>query len=134
MEFRSLEDVQKVLDQILWNLTPQEVAIKTRQALGSPENYREAFDAMRGYYFCVDVWGCKANLALVDHVTDIGSPHILETDIPDAVLEKAVFEQGGSMLIGGLYAIDDKIKSLILKYFEGEGEGRKAKGSRKTNL
>jgi len=121
MEFRTLNDVRKVLDQILWDLTPQEVVLKTRQSLGSPEDYRKAFDAMHGYYFCVDVWGCKANLALVDHVMNIGETHILETDIPDAVLEKAVFEQGGSMLIGGLYAIDNKIKSLISEYFEGKG-------------
>jgi hypothetical protein len=121
MEFRNLEDVHKVLDQILWDLTPQKVVIKTRQSLDSPENYRKAFDEMRGYYFCVNVWGCKANLALVDHVADIGSTYILETDIPDAILEEAVFDQGGSMLIGGLYAIDDKIKSLIFEYFNRIG-------------
>lgn len=76
-------------------------------------------EKMRGYYFCIDVWGCKANLALVDHVVNFGNTHILETDIPDEILEKAVFEQGGSMLISGLYAIDDTIKQMIRERLEG---------------
>jgi len=121
MEFRNLEDVHKVLDQILWDLTPQKVVIKTRQSLDSPENYRKAFDEMRGYYFCVNVWGCKAYLALVDHVENFGEPYILEeTGISEDLLEKAVFEQGGSMLIAGLYAIDDTIKDLIREKVEGK--------------
>ena len=120
MEFRTLEDTRKVWDKILWDLTPQEVTVRTRKAFGDPEKYREMFEEMRGYYFCISVWGCKAELALVDHVEHFGETHILGTEIPESILEKAVFEQGGSMLISGLYAIDDTIKNLIREKVEGK--------------
>ncbi len=51
---------------------------------------------------------------------NFGEPYILEdTGISDELLEKAVFEQGGSMLIAGLYAIDDTIKTMIREKIEG---------------
>ncbi len=125
MEFRKLEDVRKVRDQILWDLTPQEVTVRTRKAFGDPEKYKDLFEAMRGYYFCISVWGCKAELALVDHVENFGETTVLEeTDIPDELLEKAVFEQGGSMLISGLYAIDATIRQMIRERIE---KGEEAK-------
>lgn len=127
MEFKTLEDAKQVLDEIRWELTPQEVTLQTRKAFGEPEKYRKIFEEIRGYYFCISVWGCKADLALVDHVVNFGNIHILETDIPDEILEKAVFEQGGSMLISGLYAIDDTIKQMIRERLEGVK--REAKGS-----
>ncbi len=119
MEFRTLKDTRKVWDQILWDLTPQKVTVQTRKAFGDPEKYGEMFEEMRGYYFCISVWGCKAELTLVDHVQNFGDTYILETDIPDEILERAVFEQGGSMLISGLYAIDDTIRNLIRERIEG---------------
>ena len=119
MEFRTLEDTRKVWDQILWDLTPQKVTLQLRQAFADPEKNQELIESMRGYYFCINVWGCKAYLALVDHVENFGEPYILEdTGIPDELLEKAVFEQGGSMLIAGLYAIDDTIKKMIREKIE----------------
>lgn len=114
MEFRNLEDVRRILNDIRWDLTPQEVVVQTRKAFGNPEKYGEMFEKMRGYYFCISVWGCKAELTLVDHVQNFGDTYILETDIPDEILERAVFEQGGSMLISGLYAIDETIKKMIM--------------------
>ena len=122
MEFRNLKDVKKVWNLIRWDLTPMEVTVRTRKAFGDLERYRKMFEDMRGYYFCINVWGCRADLALVDHVERVGEIHILDTDIPNDLLEKAVFEQGGSMLIGGLYAINEKIKSLILEEM-GMGKG-----------
>ena len=120
MEFRTLEDTRKVWDQILWDLTPQKVTLQLRKAFADPEKNQELIESMRGYYFCINVWGCKAYLALVDHVEDFGEPYILEgSDIPGDILEKAVFGQGGSMLIAGLYAIDDTIKKMIREKVEG---------------
>ena len=122
MEFRTLEDTRKVWGQILWDLTPQQVTLQLRQAFADPEKNRDLYAAMRGYYFCINVWGCKAYLSIVDHVKNFGEPYILEdTGIPDEVLERAVFNQGGSMLIAGLYAIDGTIKRMIREKIEGKG-------------
>lgn len=121
MDFRTLEDTRRVWDQILWDLTPQQVTLQLRKAFADLEKNQELFESMRGYYFCINVWGCKAHLAIVDHVENFGEPYILEdTGISEDILEKAVFEQGGSMLISGLYAIDDTIKKMIREKIEGK--------------
>ncbi|GEM_PF-2198229 len=121
MVFRTLDDVRKVWDQIQWDLTPQKVTLRLRKAFAEPDKNQALIASMRGYYFCINVWGCKAYLALVDHVENFGEPYILEdAGIPEEILEKAVFEQGGSMLIAGLYAIDDAIKKMIMERIGGE--------------
>ena len=109
----TLEDLKKIKDQIRWDLTP-EYATKARLARfrNNGENHKTD-KAWEGYFFCIDVWGCKASLVLIENHSAQVVPHILQTEIPDGLLEEAVFDAGGALIVSGYYPIDEKIEAWI---------------------
>ena len=107
----TLEDVKKIKDRIWWDLTP-EAAAKERPS-GLDKGGEDRKTDREWYFFCIDVWGCKASLALIENHSDQGVPHILQTDIPDQLLEEAVFKAGGALIMSACYPIDDEIRGWI---------------------
>jgi hypothetical protein len=94
---------------------------------------RETFERLSGrrsekthdrYFLHIDVWGCKAVLCLVD-TRDGGSAQPVEIGVPQSLLEDAVFDAGGALLMAGHYPLSVEVRRFVEKKLGLSGEGHK---------
>lgn len=114
---RTLEDIHKnpaILQHLHWDLTPEQVF--TPRAIQSKEDF-ELLDKVHkeqaGFYFYIDVWNCKASLALM-HVKPDGSMTSERlSEFPEEALIEAIQEAGGAINMSGHYPINAWVKKMI---------------------
>ena len=99
MNFKQL---QEITDQIRWNATPEsQVAGIDGTSIATKEDFeqiKKALGERAGYYFYIDVWNCAATLHIAHDTADgktVSEP--VEVNIPDNLLDVAVYAQGGSI-------------------------------------
>jgi hypothetical protein len=119
MKLQEIKNNPEIMAHLRWDLTPQNSGFPN----GTWEvNSQADIDAMNqflktreGYYFYVDVYDCQARLALMQNtVTGAGTMHAIE-DFESALLEKAVYQVGGSITTSGWYPLSRQLISLLKK-------------------
>jgi len=116
----TLQDVRRFRNKIRWDLTPEAVARAKSTELESRSGNHTADQGVDGYFFSIEVWGCKASLVLVENQRGREVCYPIQMGIPDKLLEEAVFKAGGALLVSGRYPIDDKIEAWIREKLNGE--------------
>jgi hypothetical protein len=113
-----LEEVRsnrETLARLRWDLTPQTANISDCE-VKSPkelERLRQRLKSLEGYYFYVDVWNCRARLALMHNTGDGGGRSEVIEDFHNPLLEKAVYEAGGSINQSGWYPMSNALRSVL---------------------
>lgn len=113
----TLEEIRNntvIVKNIRWDLTLEKVfAPRTVQTQDDIERLWNDQKEQAGYYFYVDVWNCRARLALM-HLKPDGSatPEIID-EFPEKALIEAVEETGGAINISGHYPINAWVKKMI---------------------
>ena len=78
-------------------------------------SFRQRLKALEGCYFYVDVWNCRARLALMHNTGDGGGRSEVIEDFDSALLEKAVYQAGGMINLSGWYPLSNTLKTLLRK-------------------
>lgn len=115
MTLEDLRNRPEIVKDIRWDITPEKVFTpQTIQTQEDIERLERENREQAGYYFYVDVWNCRAFLALM-HVKQDGSMTSERiSEFPEEALNEAVEEAGGAINISGHYPINAWVKKMIL--------------------
>ncbi len=94
-----VEDLRR-MTRVRWDLDESHIAGAFQQGV---EN--------AGPVPVVEVWGCKPALVLLE-IQNGATVQRTVTGVPETMLERAVFEAGGSLLMAGRYPVNEEIEQL----------------------
>lgn len=117
MKLEEVRSNRETMAHLRWDLTPQTATISSCE-VNSPEELerlRQRLKTLEGYYFYVDVWNCRARLALMHNTGDGGGGSEIVSDFDSPLLERAVYQAGGSITTSGWYPLSNALKTLLQK-------------------
>ena len=115
---KTLEDIRQDKDlqsQIHWDMKPRERIRRTRiETEEEMAQIEKQLQARVGYYFYIDVRNRHAGLYLYENYPDGSGRFVAEiTEIPEEMLQEAVWEAGGKIETDGHYPINASIKTWL---------------------
>lgn len=117
MKLQDVKNNPEILEKLRWDLTPQTANVSSFQV--NNEEDMDRFKALlaqkAGYYFYVDVWNCKARLALMHNLPDGGGKSEAITDFHSVLLEKAVEAAGGMINMSAWYPLSRSLERALKK-------------------
>ena len=105
----------EIMQKLRWDLTPQTASIGKFEITCQADMDRlsKLFAEKAGYFFYVDVANCQARLALI-HNRASGNGNVKYIrDFKSPLLEKAVYEAGGSITTSGWYPLSKRIEKML---------------------
>ena len=118
MKIDEIKNNPEILSKLRFELSPQDVKLSGYQIKSQKDidELNKRIKDKAGYFFFIDVYKGRANLALM-HNTEDGSGNIkMITDFDDELLLwKAVEEAGGGKNKSGWYPINIKLKEALEK-------------------
>jgi hypothetical protein len=125
MKLIEVKNNPEILAQLRWDLTPQNSMVtNTSDGTMYIVEKQEDFDKLnqlltekKGYYFYVDVWNCQARLGLAYNDGGGGGKMEIINDFESPLLEKAVYQAGGSITTSGWYPLSKQLVTLLKRKF-----------------
>ena len=110
--------------RIRWDLTPENAfaqgfAISRPEDLEQIKRYYQELDG--SYFFYINVWNCKASLAVMEmHADGTGKGYPVEQDIiSEEELEEAVWDAGGAINMSGHYPLTPNLIRKLKEFLVG---------------
>ena len=125
MKLEEVKGNRETMAKLRWDLTPQTGTVSSYEFSSQDdlERLRQRLKSLEGYYFYVDVWNCRARLALMHNTGDGGGRSEVIEDFHSPLLEKAVYEAGGSINQSGWYPLSNALRSVLQRKLERRKEG-----------
>jgi hypothetical protein len=110
MNLQALKQRGDILEQIDWDLTPQEaVEMFDHRARGLERRLQVRDPRHKSYFFCVDNWGARPRLVLKERSVKEARV-IAEIQAPDDLLDDCVDQYGNRK---GLYPLTQELKRWL---------------------
>ncbi len=115
MKLEEVKTNAEIMRQLRWDLTPQNANISgfSISCQADLDRLNKLLEEKAGYYLYVDVWNCQAHLALMENRANGGGKSERITDFESPLLEKAVYQVGGSITTSGWYPLSKALATLL---------------------
>lgn len=118
MKFEEIKSNSEILAKLRWDLTPQNSSgpyggTWEISSQADFDKFKVFLKTVEGYYFYVDVWNCQARLGLAENNSQGGGKMEIISDFESPLLEKAVYQVGGSITTSGWYPLSKSLATLL---------------------